>query len=65
MKLAMAFVVLAALFIITSMFYKYWLVQRGQQIFSINILCTIIVLFNEVSYLAGIKEKWFYLGGSF
>lgn len=30
---AMVLVVLAALFIITSMFYKYWLVQKGQQIF--------------------------------
>lgn len=62
---AMALVVLAALFIITSMFYQYWLVQKGQQIFSINVLHTTVLLFNAVNYLAGIEEKWFYLRGSF
>lgn len=62
---AMALVILAALFIITSIFPKYWFVQRGQQIFYINVLHTIILLFSAVSYLAGIEGKWFRLRGSF
>lgn len=62
---AMASVVLAALFMITSTFCKCWLVQRRQQIFSINVSHTIILLFNVVSYLARIEEKWFYLRSSF
>lgn len=64
-EVAMALVILAAFFIITSMFHKYQFVQKRQQIFYINVLYTIILIFNAVSYLAGIEEKWFRLRGSF